>query len=67
MCNNTAVQELPKLCPLPQRWREEGKRGIWLKIPAQKAQYVGIAVDCGFEFHHAEKVGKPGSASSKSL
>lgn len=40
-----------------QRWREHGYRGIWLKIPTGKAHFVGHAVDAGFEFHHAEKVG----------
>lgn len=37
-------------------WRQHGYRGIWLKVPRQRAHLVGHAVDAGFEFHHAEKV-----------
>ncbi|KAI7844105.1 hypothetical protein COHA_002245 [Chlorella ohadii] len=36
-------------------WQEHGYRGIWLKVPASRAHFVGHAVDRGFEFHHAEK------------
>jgi ADP-ribose pyrophosphatase YjhB (NUDIX family) len=35
-------------------WKEANLRGIWLKLPINKAHYVGNAVDAGFEFHHAE-------------
>ena len=38
------------------RWKATGVRGVWLKIPAKRAELVGVAVhDGGFEFHHAEK------------
>ena len=37
-----------------QTWREQKKRGIWLKVPVQKASLINIAVDAGFSFHHAE-------------
>lgn len=37
-------------------WRRHGYRGIWLKVPRERAHLVGHAVDAGFEFHHAEKV-----------
>ncbi len=37
-------------------WRQHGYRGIWLKVPRQRAHLVGHAVDAGFEFHHAERV-----------
>lgn len=36
-------------------WRQRGYRGIWLKVPADKAHVIGQAVDAGFEFHHAEQ------------
>eukprot|EP00240_Pyramimonas_obovata_P015640 CAMPEP_0118943280 /NCGR_PEP_ID=MMETSP1169-20130426/38008_1 /TAXON_ID=36882 /ORGANISM="Pyramimonas obovata, Strain CCMP722" /LENGTH=294 /DNA_ID=CAMNT_0006888499 /DNA_START=483 /DNA_END=1367 /DNA_ORIENTATION=- len=35
-------------------WKAAGKRGIWLKVPTEKAALVGTAVKAGFEFHHAE-------------
>eukprot|EP00898_Chlorokybus_atmophyticus_P001395 jgi/Chlat1/2256/Chrsp17S02569 len=38
-----------------RHWREQGKRGVWLKIPKKKSQLVHPAVQAGFEFHHAEK------------
>lgn len=38
-----------------RRWREEGTRGVWLKIALERAALVPVARDHGFEFHHAEK------------
>ncbi|KAK4491887.1 hypothetical protein RD792_002668, partial [Penstemon davidsonii] len=35
-------------------WREEGKRGIWIKIPIEFWNLVEHAVKEGFYFHHAE-------------
>lgn len=36
-------------------WQEDGKRGIWLKIPTKHAHLVGAAVNgAGFQFHHAQ-------------
>ena len=35
-------------------WRGEGVRGVWVKVPRERAHLVGHAVDAGFEFHHAE-------------
>ncbi|KAL3850962.1 hypothetical protein ACJIZ3_012844 [Penstemon smallii] len=35
-------------------WREEGKRGIWIKIPIEFSNLVEHAVKEGFYFHHAE-------------
>jgi len=37
-----------------ERWKNEGKRGIWLKIPLAQSEYVPIAAKLGFSFHHAE-------------
>lgn len=44
--------------PLLYPHLQHGYRGIWLKVPASRAHFVGHAVDRGFEFHHAEKVGQ---------
>ena len=38
---------------------QHGYKGIWLKLPASRAHFVGHAVDRGFEFHHAEKARPP--------
>ncbi|CAN1748359.1 Nudix hydrolase 8 [Linum perenne] len=35
-------------------WRIKGKKGIWLKLPLERSQLVPIAVEEGFEYHHAE-------------
>jgi len=36
-------------------WRSIQRRGVWLKLPIQKASFVPIAALRGFVFHHAEK------------
>eukprot|EP00878_Enallax_costatus_P032166 GHUV01035277.1.p1 GENE.GHUV01035277.1~~GHUV01035277.1.p1 ORF type:complete len:254 (+),score=37.71 GHUV01035277.1:51-812(+) len=36
-------------------WSEQGKRGVWLKIPRELSQLIPIAVEPGFTFHHAEQ------------
>lgn len=36
-------------------WRVSQKRGVWLKLPLDKAKFVPIAADMGFAYHHAEK------------
>lgn len=38
-----------------EAWKDAGKRGIWLKLPAHQLEYVTIATDMGFVMHHAEK------------
>ncbi|KAL1812975.1 hypothetical protein ACET3Z_023040 [Daucus carota] len=35
-------------------WREQGKKGIWLKLPIEFANLVETAVKQGFWYHHAE-------------
>jgi hypothetical protein len=37
-----------------QDWMATGRRGVWLKIPIEKAALVEVAVDRGFIYHHAE-------------
>ncbi|CAF2231806.1 hypothetical protein BRARA_H00834 [Brassica rapa] len=36
------------------QWRQEGKRGIWIKLPLGLANLVEPAVSEGFRYHHAE-------------
>ncbi|KAJ4881174.1 Nudix hydrolase 7 [Raphanus sativus] len=35
-------------------WRQEGKKGIWIKLPLGLANLVEPAVNEGFRYHHAE-------------
>ncbi|GAX22193.1 hypothetical protein FisN_19Lh255 [Fistulifera solaris] len=34
-----------------QQWKQEGRKGIWLHVPAAHADHVGSAVAAGFRFH----------------
>ncbi len=34
-----------------QQWKQEGRKGIWLHVPAAQADHVGLAVAAGFRFH----------------
>lgn len=36
-------------------WQAKGKKGVWLKLPITKSELVPIAVEEGFEYHHAER------------
>ncbi|CAM9747906.1 unnamed protein product, partial [Scytosiphon promiscuus] len=38
-----------------EAWRAAGKKGVWLKVPAGRAELVSVSLDLGFELHHAEK------------
>ncbi|KAF7119924.1 hypothetical protein RHSIM_Rhsim13G0140900 [Rhododendron simsii] len=35
-------------------WRQEGKKGVWIKVPIELVNIVEPAVKEGFYFHHAE-------------
>ncbi|KAK6944889.1 Pre-nudix hydrolase domain [Dillenia turbinata] len=35
-------------------WKAKGKRGVWLKIYLEQADLVPIAIQEGFDYHHAE-------------
>ncbi|WCJ33095.1 hypothetical protein M5689_014477 [Euphorbia peplus] len=35
-------------------WKQQGKRGIWIKLPIQLVNLVQTAVEEGFCYHHAE-------------
>lgn len=39
------------------QWREEGARGIWLKVPALKGEFVTELAKAGFALHHADEDG----------
>ncbi|KAH6790705.1 nudix hydrolase-like protein 8 [Perilla frutescens var. frutescens] len=36
-------------------WKIKGKKGVWLKLPLEKSELVPVAVQEGFQYHHAEK------------
>nr|XP_023917428.1 nudix hydrolase 7-like isoform X1 [Quercus suber] len=36
------------------QWRQQGKRGVWIKLPIEHANLVEAAVKEGFRYHHAE-------------
>ena len=36
-------------------WIASGRRGVWLKVPIEKAGLIEVAVARGFGFHHAEQ------------
>lgn len=60
---NLADEPLPKhsfdtqLVKSLAKFKEDGKRGIWLKIPLARADAVPVAAKHSFTFHHAEPVG----------
>ncbi|EEF39594.1 nudix hydrolase 10 [Ricinus communis] len=35
-------------------WRQQSKRGVWIKLPIELVNLVEIAVKEGFSYHHAE-------------
>ncbi|GMY11599.1 nudix hydrolase 7-like isoform X3 [Fagus crenata] len=37
------------------QWRQQEKRGIWIKLPIQHVNLVEATVKEGFRYHHAEK------------
>ncbi|KAK9057903.1 hypothetical protein SSX86_022742 [Deinandra increscens subsp. villosa] len=36
------------------RWKQQGKRGIWIKLPIELVNLIEPAVQEGFYYHHAE-------------
>ncbi|EMS49678.1 Nudix hydrolase 2 [Triticum urartu] len=40
---------------LLSKWREQGKRGVWIKLPISLANLIQSAVEEGFWYHHAEE------------
>ncbi|KAG1362135.1 nudix hydrolase 8 [Cocos nucifera] len=37
------------------QWKVEAKKGVWLKLPLDRSDFVPIAVKEGFKYHHAEQ------------
>ncbi|CAL9222432.1 unnamed protein product [Arabidopsis halleri] len=35
-------------------WKDQGKKGIWIKLPCELSSLVDIAIKKGFTYHHAE-------------
>ncbi|KAK4279082.1 hypothetical protein QN277_016838 [Acacia crassicarpa] len=36
------------------KWREQGKKGVWIKLPIKYVNLVEAVVKAGFRYHHAE-------------
>jgi 8-oxo-dGTP pyrophosphatase MutT (NUDIX family) len=36
------------------QWKQQGKRGVWIKLPSEESNLVNAAVEEGFKYHHAE-------------
>ncbi|GAV68460.1 NUDIX domain-containing protein, partial [Cephalotus follicularis] len=36
------------------KWRQQGKKGVWIKLPTKHANLVQAAIEEGFRYHHAE-------------
>lgn len=36
-------------------WKTKGKKGVWLKLPAERSDLVPVAIKEGLEYHHAER------------
>ncbi|XP_062219817.1 nudix hydrolase 8-like [Phragmites australis] len=36
-------------------WKLVGKKGVWLKLPLDRSEYIPLAVKEGFRYHHAEE------------
>ncbi|KAG0569613.1 hypothetical protein M758_6G099000 [Ceratodon purpureus] len=36
------------------KWKAQGKRGVWLKLPLDQSELVHLAIQEGFKYHHAE-------------
>uniref|UniRef100_A0A2P2LKT8 Uncharacterized protein MANES_13G061400 n=4 Tax=Rhizophora mucronata TaxID=61149 RepID=A0A2P2LKT8_RHIMU len=45
---------IPLLRASMSKWRQQGKKGIWIKLPIELANLVEPAVREGFRYHHAE-------------
>ncbi|KAB5556519.1 hypothetical protein DKX38_007428 [Salix brachista] len=45
---------VPLLRASISQWRQQGKKGVWIKLPIQLANLVEPTVKEGFRYHHAE-------------
>jgi len=41
-----------------EAWKADGVRGLWMEVPNRGARHIPVALELGFDFHHA----KAGSA-----
>lgn len=48
-------------------WKLEGRKGIWMYVPAQHADKIPIAVAAGFDFHMVKAVPRNDAASQNTL
>ena len=39
-------------------WKREQKQGVWLRIDAQNTALLPVAIEQGFEMHHAQRKSK---------
>uniref|UniRef100_A0A0C9S7Z6 TSA: Wollemia nobilis Ref_Wollemi_Transcript_12540_1464 transcribed RNA sequence n=1 Tax=Wollemia nobilis TaxID=56998 RepID=A0A0C9S7Z6_9CONI len=37
------------------KWAQQGKKGVWIKVPKNHANLVPAVIDEGFWYHHAER------------
>uniref|UniRef100_A0A0D6QU73 Nudix hydrolase domain-containing protein n=1 Tax=Araucaria cunninghamii TaxID=56994 RepID=A0A0D6QU73_ARACU len=37
------------------KWEQQGKKGVWIKVPKNHAKLVPAAIEEGFWYHHAER------------
>ncbi|CAK7355912.1 unnamed protein product [Dovyalis caffra] len=45
---------VPLLRASMSQWKQQGKKGVWIKLPSQLANLVEPTVKEGFRYHHAE-------------
>lgn len=38
-----------------ESWRDDGTRLVWLSLPRSRAALVPVAVEAGFQYHHADE------------
>jgi len=34
------------------RWREDGRKAVWLNVPREKAHFLPVALELGFNYYH---------------
>ena len=44
---------LPMLRESLESWQSQGLQVVWLQVPIEKSPLIPVAVDAGFQFHHA--------------
>ncbi|CAN1121168.1 Nudix hydrolase 2 [Linum perenne] len=49
-----AADFVPRLRHSISKWKEQGKKGVWIKLPTAQSNLVHPVIEQGFRFHHAE-------------